>query len=236
MKKITTFLAILMFAAEALVMAQQPDAEYKLLSRKYEMKSDGNMVYNFRKELKLNSQRAFFSVYGESFIVYNPEFQTLKINEAYTLRADGSRVDAPKNAFVEQLPSACADCGYYNAFREMVVVHTDLETGCPSRQDCLCRGRSRNEICGVGESPFGRQFELCREEPFRESGSETSRQPVYLDRHQFAADNSRALRTRSRQAVPCAVSLHNGRPRQYAAHRFLVTHNSRRFRGRPWRR
>ena len=129
MKKITTFLAILMFAAEALVMAQQPDAEYKLLSRKYEIKSDGNMVYNFRKELKLNSQRAFFSIYGESFIVYNPEFQTLKINEAYTLRADGSRVDAPKNAFVEQLPSACADCGYYNAFREMVVVHTALEKG-----------------------------------------------------------------------------------------------------------
>ena len=129
MKKITTFLAILMFAAEALVMAQQPDAEYKLLSRKYEIKSDGNMVYNFRKELKLNSQRSFFSIYGESFIVYNPEFQTLKINEAYTLRADGSRVDAPKNAFVEQLPSACADCGYYNAFREMVVVHTALEKG-----------------------------------------------------------------------------------------------------------
>ena len=129
MKKITTFLAILMFAAEAFVMAQQPDAEYKFLSRKYEIKSDGNMVYNFRKELKLNSQRAFFSIYGESFIVYNPEFQTLKINEAYTLRADGSRVDAPKNAFVEQLPSACADCGYYNAFREMVVVHTALEKG-----------------------------------------------------------------------------------------------------------
>lgn len=129
MKKITTFLAILMFAAEALVIAQQPDAEYKLLSRKYEIKNDGNMVYNYRKELKLNSQRAFFSIYGESFIVYNPEFQTLKINEAYTLRADGSRVDAPKNAFVEQLPSACADCGYYNTFREMVVVHTALEKG-----------------------------------------------------------------------------------------------------------
>lgn len=129
MKKITTFLAILMFAAEALVMAQQPDAEYKLLSKKYVLNNNGNVDYTYHKELKLNSQRAFFSIYGESFIVYNPEFQTLKINEAYTLRADGSRVDAPKNAFVEQLPSACADCGYYNAFREMVVVHTALEKG-----------------------------------------------------------------------------------------------------------
>lgn len=129
MKKITTFLAILMFAAEALVMAQQPDAEYKLLSKKYVLNNNGNVDYTYHKELKLNSQRAFFSIYGESFIVYNPEFQTLKINEAYTLRADGSRVDAPKNAFVEQLPSSCADCGYYNAFREMVVVHTALEKG-----------------------------------------------------------------------------------------------------------
>lgn len=129
MKKITTFIITLLISATTVMTAQQADAEYKLLSRKYELKNDGSMTYNYRKELKLNSQRAFFSVYGESFIVYNPEFQTLKINEAYTLRADGSRVDAPKNAFVEQLPSACADCGYYNAFREMVVVHTALEKG-----------------------------------------------------------------------------------------------------------
>lgn len=129
MKIITTFVAMLMVAAVAFVMAQQPDAEYKLLSKKYVVNADGSMDYTFRKELKLNSQRAFFSIYGESFIVYNPEFQTLKINDAYTLRANGSRVDAPKNAFVEQLPSACADCGYYNAFREMVVVHTALEKG-----------------------------------------------------------------------------------------------------------
>ena len=129
MKKITTFIITVLISATTVLMAQQPDAEYKILSRKYEIKNDGSMSYNFRKELKLNSQRAFFSIYGESFIVYNPEFQALKINEAYTLRADGSRVDAPKNAFVEQLPSACADCGYYNAFREMVVVHTALEKG-----------------------------------------------------------------------------------------------------------
>lgn len=129
MKKITTFIITLLISATTVMMAQQADAEYKLIKRAYEVKNDGSMTYNYRKELKLNSQRAFFSVYGESFIVYNPEYQTLKINEAYTLRADGSRVYAPKNAFVEQLPSACADCGYYNAFREMVVVHTALEKG-----------------------------------------------------------------------------------------------------------
>ena len=129
MKKITTFIITLLISATTVLMAQQPDAEYKLLSKKYVLNNNGNVDYTYHKELKLNSQRSFFSVYGESFIVYNPEFQTLKINEAYTLRADGSRVEAPKNAFVEQLPSACADCGYYNAFREMVVVHTALEKG-----------------------------------------------------------------------------------------------------------
>lgn len=129
MKRIIAIFVTVFICANLFVVAQQPDAEYKLLSRKYEISGNGSITYEYRKELKLNSQRAFFSVYGESFIVYNPEFQTLKINEAYTLRADGSRVDAPKNAFVEQLPSSCADCGYYNAFREMVVVHTALEKG-----------------------------------------------------------------------------------------------------------
>ena len=104
MKKILTFIITVLISATTMLMAQQPDAEYKLLSKKYVLNNNGNVDYTYHKELKLNSQRAFFSIYGESFIVYNPEFQTLKINEAYTLRADGSRVDAPKNAFVTPSP------------------------------------------------------------------------------------------------------------------------------------
>lgn len=122
-------LALNLILGLQILSAQEADAEYLVLKRQYTIHNNGSMTYNFRKELKLNSQRAFFSIYGESFIVYNSEFQELTINEAYTIRKDGSKVAVPQNAFVEQLPSNCANCGRYNQLREMVVVHTALEKG-----------------------------------------------------------------------------------------------------------
>lgn len=136
--------------------AQEPDAEYLALKRQYIIHDNGSMTYNFRKELKLNSQRAFFSVYGESFIIYNSQFQELKINEAYTIRKDGSKVAVPQNAFVEQLPSNCANCGRYNPMREMVVVHTALEKGATIVLDYTIESKHCNlyeKICFVEDAP-----------------------------------------------------------------------------------
>ena len=107
----------------------QHDANFNKIKRTYTVNDDGTVEYNYRKELKLISLRSFFSVYGETFIVYNPEFQTLRINESYTVRKDGSRVTTPQNAFVEQLPSNCTNCERYSGMKEMVVVHTALEYG-----------------------------------------------------------------------------------------------------------
>ena len=67
--------------------------------------------------------------YGESFIVYNPQYQDLKINASYTKQKDGNIVKTPDNAFVEVLPRAAADAPAYNNLKEMVVVHTGLELG-----------------------------------------------------------------------------------------------------------
>ena len=69
------------------------------------------------------------SLYGESFIQYNPEYQTLKINSSYTKQKDGTIVKTPDNAFVEVLPRSAADAPAYNHLKEMVVVHTGLELG-----------------------------------------------------------------------------------------------------------
>ena len=68
-------------------------------------------------------------LYGESFIVYNPAYQELKIHESYTRQKDGKIVKTPENAFVEVLPAAAADAPAYNGLKEMVVVHTGLELG-----------------------------------------------------------------------------------------------------------
>jgi len=103
------------------------DAVYLQLTKEYTLNPDGSMDYRLIKKQKLLTYRAFHNLYGETFIVYNPVFQQLKINEAYTLMADGKKVPVPENAFNEVLPGFAANAPAYNVLREMVVTHTGLE-------------------------------------------------------------------------------------------------------------
>ncbi len=123
MKRIILFFFILM---PCLMFAQQDNAVYHLISKSYCLNADGSVDYHFRKELQLLTKSAF-DIYGETFIFYNTEYQTLKINEAYTIRKDGSVVQTPANAFNPSLPYSCTDCERFNSIREMVVTHTALE-------------------------------------------------------------------------------------------------------------
>ncbi|MBP5189289.1 MAG: DUF3857 domain-containing protein, partial [Bacteroidales bacterium] len=85
------------------------DAEYNLIRRTYKINSDGTMDISYRKEIKLLRNRAItaYADKGETFILYNPAIDELRINESYTIRKDGSRVQTPANAFIDQLPSQC---------------------------------------------------------------------------------------------------------------------------------
>ncbi|MBP5644407.1 MAG: DUF3857 domain-containing protein [Bacteroidales bacterium] len=110
----------------------EPDAEYNLIRRTYKVNADGSMDIRIRKEIKLLRNRAItaYADKGETFIEYNPAFESLTINESYTQRPDGTKVQTPQNAFINQLPSSCVDCGRYNGIREMAIVHTALEYNC----------------------------------------------------------------------------------------------------------
>ncbi len=135
MKKILLSLLVFQFSIFnfQLTSAQVgPDAEYNLIRRSYKVNGNGSMDIRYRKEIKLLRNRAItaYADKGETFITYNPAFETLTINECYTVTADGRRVETPKNAFVDQLPSECTDCGRYNGIREMAIVHTALEYNC----------------------------------------------------------------------------------------------------------
>ncbi|MCR4681252.1 MAG: DUF3857 domain-containing protein [Bacteroidales bacterium] len=125
MKKTIIFLQMLLMAAVGFA-GPTYDATYHLISESYSLNQDGSLDYHFRKELQLFS-KASFDTYGETFIWYNPEYQTLTINEAYTIRKDGSKVQTPSNAFNPSLPYACENCERFNSIREMVVTHTALE-------------------------------------------------------------------------------------------------------------
>ena len=125
MKKTIVFLQMMLVALTVLG-GPKYDATYHLISETYTLNPDGSLDYHFRKELQLFS-KASFDTYGETFIWYNTEYQTLTIHEAYTVRKDGSKVQTPANAFNPSLPYACENCERFNGIREMVVTHTALE-------------------------------------------------------------------------------------------------------------
>ena len=106
--------------------APEKDAVYKLVSKSYTLNSDGSTEFRKRVELQIFT-RMTFDEFGETFITYNPDFQELIINEAYTIRKDGSKVETPANAFNPMLPDGCTKCERLNGIRTMVVTHTALE-------------------------------------------------------------------------------------------------------------
>lgn len=130
------------FAAIASV-AQNSDATLNSVTETYTLNADGSIDYDYFKSLTYNTQFAFNSLFGETFIVYNPDFQKLKINECYTIQKDGTRIDAPANAFNEVLPSAAANSAAYNGLREMVVTHTGLETGATATLSYSIKGTDK---------------------------------------------------------------------------------------------
>jgi hypothetical protein len=111
--------------------AQEPsrDAEFIKVIKEYRLNDDGSTETHFIKELKILTHFAFHSLYGETFVVYDPRYQKLTINEAYTLMADGKKVLTPSNAFNEVLPRYASNFTVANPLREMVITHTGLEVG-----------------------------------------------------------------------------------------------------------
>lgn len=99
------------------------------ISKDLTLNADGSQEFRYDMELTLFTHTAMNGTYGESFIVYNPQYQELKINSSYTKQKDGTIIKTPDNAFVEVLPRNAADAPAYNHLKEMVVVHTGLELG-----------------------------------------------------------------------------------------------------------
>lgn len=127
MTKIYTLLLLCLFALTLPVTARE--AEFKKIKESWTLQADGTQVYRQSKVLTLYTHTAMNRTYGESFITYDPRYQTLQIHESYTRQKDGNIVKTPANALVEVLPSAAANAPAFNALREMVVVHTGLELG-----------------------------------------------------------------------------------------------------------
>lgn len=114
------------------IIAQQNDAQYLLLRKEYTFSRDGSYEMTCNQKIKYLTYQSFHRYYGETFIVYNPQIQTLTINKSATTMADGKLITAPENSFNEVLPAWAARSGAYNHYKEMVVTHTGLEVGAVS--------------------------------------------------------------------------------------------------------
>ena len=132
MKKI--FLLFLLFAY-SYAFAQPSEADFVLLQKDYVLHADGSSDMHCRQVVKYNTHLSFNRLYGETFIVYHPQQQQLKINESYTIQASGNKITTPPNAFNEVLPRFAADAPAHNHLREMVVTHTGLELGATAYLD-----------------------------------------------------------------------------------------------------
>ena len=106
---------------------KQSDALFQKITRTYTLNPDGSMDYQYQHELDLYTHFSFNRLYGETFIVYNPEHQKLKVNRSETKTAEGKMVPSPDNAFNEVLPRFAEGAPPYHQLREMVVTHTGLE-------------------------------------------------------------------------------------------------------------
>ncbi len=129
MKKITIALLSLILVIPLFSQTEKADAVYKKLIREYTLYPDGSYDFKLEKELELLTHFSFHRLYGETFVVYNPDFESLKIDYAYTIMQDGKKIETPDNAFNEVLPRYAAHAPAYNQLRKMVITHTGLEVG-----------------------------------------------------------------------------------------------------------
>ncbi|GAB4314580.1 MAG: hypothetical protein Kow00127_05800 [Bacteroidales bacterium] len=111
------------------------DALFEKIRMEWTLNPDGSQEYHFYKRLKLLTHYSFNRLYGETFITYNPQFQTLDIGEVKTTHSDGKVFYAPVNAFNEVLPRSAADAPAYNHLREMVLTHPGTEIGATLEAD-----------------------------------------------------------------------------------------------------
>ncbi len=126
-KILITLVCVLALSGLSAQKLTQSDAVYEKIVKEYTLKNDGSIDFHYYKKLKLLTYFSFNRLYGESFIVYNPDHQTLKINSAFVTQQDGTVVPSPGNAFNEVLPHFAADAPFYNNLREMVVTHSGVE-------------------------------------------------------------------------------------------------------------
>ena len=104
------------------------DGRYLRREITFTLNEDGSWIRDYHHVFKYNSHFATRRI-GETFILFNPEFQQLDSIQSVTTMKDGKRVSLPGNALNPVLPRVAHNQPGFSHLREMVVTHTGLERG-----------------------------------------------------------------------------------------------------------
>ena len=107
----------------------EADAVYLSLTKTYVLNKDGSMVNSVEKRQKLLTHRAFQSLFGETRITFNPQFQNVVVRKAFTENNQHEKIETPQNGYNNILPGFYNTTKAFSHLREMVVTHTGLERG-----------------------------------------------------------------------------------------------------------
>ena len=107
----------------------QGDARYLNITKAYTLNKDGSIQFEYKHSLRFDSYFAIHRKYGETNVLYDPEYQKVKVNYAYTDNEGRDRLPIPENALVEILPYMAQNAPFYNHLRQLIIVHTGLRIG-----------------------------------------------------------------------------------------------------------
>jgi hypothetical protein len=122
-------LAICSFGQSGKKSYPEADAVYLNLTKTYSLNKDGSMVNTVEKRQKLLTYRAFQSLFGETRITYNPQFQKVAVTKAFTENTQREKIETPENGYNDIQPAFANNSKAFSHLREMVVTHTGLERG-----------------------------------------------------------------------------------------------------------
>ncbi|MHC4942289.1 MAG: DUF3857 domain-containing protein [Planctomycetota bacterium] len=121
--------AVLPGLCQAQATPDKADAVYLDVTETYTLNEDGSMVRRHEHKLAYLTPYAFSRVLGETFIVFNPDYQELEIVRAVTTMPGGEEVPCTPNAINDILPGFCRGAPPYMHLRERVVTHLGLGPG-----------------------------------------------------------------------------------------------------------
>lgn len=159
MKGMSSFVLFLLACQSPVVLTadetyDRADAVFLDVLDEYTLEEDGAVKHRHMHKVRLLTGYAIHRLLGETFIVYNPRYQELKINKAVTVMADGKQVPCTPNAFNEVLPGFCRNAAPYMHLREMVITHLGLEKGAVIELDYEIRSKPGYYPFLMGEQLF----------------------------------------------------------------------------------